>query len=173
MAKLPIPLLSVDTKRIYDRLSKAEVGEVVPYEELTELIGRNVCAEARYCVDSARRMLRNQDGIIVKPVHGVGVKRLTDLEKALLGPAALHSIRGKARRAMREITCVDDFSALPPDAQVKHNASLSVLGAIQHFSGSRKLAAIEGKVAEAKAALPVQKTLEFFGKTANEVEIND
>ena len=46
---------SPDTRLLYQRLSKMNVGDFIPYTDLTEEIGRNVQKEARHYLDSDRK----------------------------------------------------------------------------------------------------------------------
>jgi len=154
-----IPGLSIDTKTITDRLAKASVGEVVPYSELTLLIGRDVQHEARPTLSSALRRLGNE-GIVFGCVRGLGVKRLTDAEIVGVGPATLSKIRRAARRAQTKLAAVADFDALPRAAQTTHNMSLSVLGVLSHLTKGSTVRLLEGRIEQAQAALPLAKTLD-------------
>ena len=56
MVKKKIMEASTNTQFVVVRLATAEVGEVIPYEELTRLIGRSITSN-RYILSSAQRIV--------------------------------------------------------------------------------------------------------------------
>ena len=93
-----IPELSIDSKMLYDRLIKAEVGAVIPYRELTEVISRDVQGPARGNMNTARHRALRHNGMVFEAVWKVGLKRLNDTEVVAVGEASLGRIRRVARR---------------------------------------------------------------------------
>jgi len=156
--------LSLDTRTLIERLSKAVVGETVEYLELTGLIGRNIQADARYVLLSALNHCLN-DGLVFGTVRKVGVKRLSDIEIVGAGERALPAIRRTSRRAMKRLSQVQDFTAMPREKQQRHNALASALGVIAHFTKEKQVAQITGAIIkEGVRELPVHRTLELFAK---------
>jgi hypothetical protein len=159
-----IPGLSIDTKMIQDRLSRCATGEIVRYSELSELIGRDIQNGARNLLHSAMRRLL-ADGKAFATVRCEGVKRLSDAEVVGEGPAALSRLRRAASRASRKLAAVQDFNALPREAQTTHNMTLSVLGVLAHMTKPSTVRQLEARIDQAQAALPLAKTLEALGKS--------
>lgn len=159
-----IPELSIDTRTIYDRLVKSEIGETINYAELTALIGRNVQHEARYVLVSAMHRVESQDDMVFACVHGVGVKRLSDHEIVGIGDEALTRSRRAAKRGARKLSKIRDFNSLTDAEKISHNARLSVLGAIEAIARGSALRKIEQKISNTASsqALPLAKTLEAF-----------
>jgi hypothetical protein len=156
-----IPELSVDTRLIEQRLMAAKTDEIVPYTELSGIIGRDVQSTARHVLNSAiNRGLAN--GAVFATVFNVGIKRLADVEIVATGDSAAVKMRRLARRAVRKLSLVKDFSAMPRQIQVRHNTLVSVMGAVAHFSKESAIKKVEAKVAESSQALPLGKTLEVF-----------
>jgi len=158
-----IPGLSIDTKLIYDLLSKCDPGDIVAYRTLSELISRDVQGAARSCLQSAMRRLVN-DGVVFSCVRGVGIKRLSDSEIVGEGPATLAKIRRAVRRAGRKLQAVQDYDSLSHESQIAHNATISMFGALNHMSQPKTFKKLEGKIEETRASLPLAKTLELIGK---------
>lgn len=153
-----IPEMSVDTRLLYQHLSKLEIGAVVKYGELNDLIGRDVQGGARHhLLTAARACLR--DGIVIATVHKIGVKRLADTEFVGVGERALAHTRRTARKAARAMVNAD-LAKLSPEQRTRHNAVQSALGVVTLFSKEKSVA----KIATASKAseLPVAKTLEMF-----------
>lgn len=158
-----IPGLSIDTKTLSDRLARAEVDEIVTYQELTSLIGRDVQSIARGNLNSAvRRMLA--DGRVFACVHGVGVKRLNDHEIVGVGTQVLSKVRRTTNRARVKLAAVQDFDALPRDEKATHNMAMSVLGVLSHMTKPSTVRQLETRIDEARTALPLQKTLDALSK---------
>lgn len=161
MSKRSIPELSIDTQTLERALLTVAVGEVVGYESLSKLIGRNVQNGATHLLQSARRRVQRDHHIVFEPVRGEGLKRLDDEGKARSGESALAKIRSTARRGQEKLLCVDDFDSLSNDAKIKHNLSLSVLGALRQVAKATTMKRLEGKVSNSKHdALPVAKFLD-------------
>jgi hypothetical protein len=158
----PIGLISIDAKSIYDRLMKCAVGEIVSYEELNALIGRDVRNGAHYALATACKKAMRQTGAVFGVIRKVGVKRLNDEEiaQSLTGP--VERIHRTANAGLRRGACVENFSALPRELQAQHNANLSLLGVMSHFTKGRQITALTARVEKAQATLPLQKTLEAF-----------
>lgn len=156
-----IPEMSADTRAVVDYLRK-ETEPVVPYAKLNELTGRSLNGKHRYILISALKHLLANDGLVYGAVRGVGIKRLNDTEIVAAGSETLPRIRRAARRGIKRLTSVQDFNALKPDDQTKHNALVSVLGVMAHAAKPKSLEKIEERVQQAKASLPLKRTLEAF-----------
>ncbi len=156
----------IDTQMIYERLSTASIGDLIEYQELTALIGTDVQNKGRGYMETARRMALRDKGMVFQPVRGVGLKRLADTEIVQSGQAYITKIRRHARRGMRVLVSVQDFGALPNDLKVRHNATVSMLGAVAVFSGGAAQKRVEGAVEKAGQKISYTKTLELFGGVA-------
>jgi len=152
--KRAIPEMSIDAKMLYDRLVKMEIGEEVSYGDLSRIIGRNVQSIAYSLLKTAREKAEREEQMVFAPVRNIGIKRLNDIGIISAGSGYIGKIRRLARRGSRKITCVKDFSSLPKDEQLKHNVSLSVLGAMEQFGSSATIRRISGKVASTQGILP-------------------
>jgi hypothetical protein len=153
---------SVDTQIIFDRLVKVAVGETVPYSELSALVGRDVQHAARGNMESARNMAMREHRMVFDAVWGEGLKRLDDQGIVGTGKRALDRIRRKARRSAKTLSCVADFAALPNEAKIKHNATVSILGVLAHMTRPKSVTRIEGLVEQKSEKIALQKVLEAF-----------
>lgn len=157
-----IPEMSLDSRAVCERLSRAIVGEVVTYKELCELTKRDIQHRDRHILATAiGAQLR--EGVVFSSITNVGVKRLADVEIVSIGEQAIPRIRRAARRAARKLASVKSFDEMPREQKTRHNALLSVLGAVAHFTDTKRVAKVESKVASTEGAtLPLAKTLEAF-----------
>ncbi len=166
--KKSIPEMAIDTRLLLQRLLKAAIGEVIPYEELNTEIDRDVQREANPCLQSAMRAALRQE-MVFSTIRGVGVKRLTDRELAGIGEATRQHITRSARAAVRKMSLVQDFKALTNEEKVRHNTGLAMLGAVAHIASPKQAKVLEGKVTTAREVLPLQKTLAaLMGRVADE-----
>lgn len=154
--------ISVDARMVYERLLTTSVGEVVTYDELTKLIGRNTQNSGRPVIATARRKAMNEHRMVFAAVRNIGFKRLNDGEIVETAQHDVDKIRRTSRRAGRRLTTVD-FDALSNDKKIRHNTYLSMFGALASMTTGGTVKAIEKEVTKAHSALPLAKTLEAFG----------
>lgn len=157
-----IPEMSIDTRVCVNRLKEAKSGEVIPYKELSELIGRDVQNSAYSVLFSARRIVERDYRIVFHPIRSIGLKRLDDTGIVSVGESTLSKIRKVTKRGIKQIACVQDFNNLSQEQKIKHNTYLSMLGVMHHASQGKSVQKLENKVREAQASLPLAKTLEAF-----------
>lgn len=158
-----IPEISMETRMLRDKLSALKIGDVITYAELNELIGADVQDSSRSHLASAIRGLLADKQMVFGTVRGHGVKRLTDVEIVAIGDEVLPRLRRAAKRATRKLLAVADFSALPNDLKLRHNAVVSSLATISFFSKDTRVKEIE-KQSGATQPLPVGKVLGLFTK---------
>lgn len=157
-----IPELSIEARLLTERLKKAEVGEVIPYSELSEVAGRTIQGAARSSLYTAMKRCLNSEGYVFGTVRGVGVKRLSDKEIIGIGDKALPHIRRTAKRAARKMSMVENYEGLEHEDKVRHNAMISALGMMAHVANEKQIKKLEDKVHTAQGALPIGRTLEVF-----------
>lgn len=154
--------INVDARILLGRLKTAKKGEVITYEELSGMIGRDVQGNARHILRAARRWAA-KERVIFSAVTGEGVKRLDDEGKVRLGICSLDRIRRASRRAARTLTSIDDFESLSNESRIRHNMALSVFGVIQQATSRKLQDKISEKVnADENGQLAIKKSLELF-----------
>jgi len=158
--KRPIGTISIDTRVVYDRLKATQIGETVLYADLTKLIGRDIRGVASWVLQSARRKALHDDQLVFGSVRNEGVRRLADTEIVDTGHDAITQIHRRSVRSLRKLASVQDFSALPPQDKVRHNAYASLLSISAHATRDKQVKKIEQAVEKSQAALAVQRTLD-------------
>ena len=158
----PSEKTSIDVQTLYDLLHKTRTGDVVSYEALHEAIGRDVREANRYLLLRAIELIRRDHNYVFGTVRRVGVKRLADGEIVGAAAADVASIRRKARKAASKLTCVTDFDALTADERIRHNATVSLFGAVHSMTKRPQVKKLEAAVQSAGRSLPLAKTLEMF-----------
>ena len=161
--KKPIPTISVESRLGYDRLNKATVGEIVSYPELAGLMGRDPQGPGRSMVLAAiNRLLRHESKVFVA-VHNQGYKRANDQEAIDAGQDSLQRSRRQIKRGARKLTCVQDFDALPNHDKIRHNTTLSVLGALTLLTDGKQMKKVEAAVTKNADVLPSRKVIAELG----------
>lgn len=156
-----IPEISLDSMTLYRKLEKLEEGETIEYEELSDLIKRDVRSEARGNLTTAVNRCRSNNQIVIKPVRGIGMRRVPNTEVTGVAADRLTRARRQTRQGLKELACVD-YDKLDADQRVKHDSNAIMLGTLHAMSKPSKTAAIETKIKETNEKLTTQQTLEFF-----------
>lgn len=158
--KRVIQLLSVDSKAIYDRLVRLEVGEMVTYSELSNLINRNIQSkEGRFHLYTAQRRALNENYMVFGCIRNMGVKRLNDEEIVGTGHHTIGRIRRMSRRGFRVVTAVKEFDKLPNAVKIQHNTYASLLGAMSLATTEIRVRKLEDRVQVAQCKLSLEGTL--------------
>ncbi len=153
--------LSIDTKAIADHLRGLKQGESVSFEELRQKLALDVQDKSRHSLQSARRVLL-REGIRFDAVRGVGLQRMTDAQVATSGARSVRLVHGVARREAKKMAAISDFESLTNDEKIQHNTTLSVLGAVAHFSKPAQVKILEAAVSQAKNALPTRESIDVI-----------
>lgn len=164
MTKKTISELSPDAKLLMERLEQCRVDDVVTYDELNKIVDRDLQKNGAP-LRRARLKLQNEKQMVFDAVRNVGVKRLSDADiVATTAEGFPRKLRKVARRGIRRIASVQNFTNLNLNDQNRHNSTMSVLSVVDHIMHSSRLKRLEAKVAEAKAAISLNKTLELFSE---------
>ena len=156
--------LSIDTKTVYDRISKAENGETISYSELSQIIGRDIQQVARCNLNTARKMCHRDNDMLFDVIRNVGIKRMDDEAIAKSGTKNLTKIKRISKKSIRELSTVQNFNTLPRDAKIAHNTALSIFGALHLFTKTNSIKKVANIMKKDMKSLPINKTLELFQK---------
>ena len=153
--------ISIDTKLLYDELIASKAGDVVTYQQLGKAVSRVVTGGDPYLQSALHRAFKNDDAVFDN-VRSVGYRRLTDAEIVKLSTKDTDTIRRRSRRAGEKLTKVVDFSALPLQQRIEHNARLSIFSAIAAMTKPSSVKKIETHAAVVDKQLALAETLEAF-----------
>lgn len=152
--------LSVDSQILRDRILeyKDKPGELIPYSDLSELIGRDVQGPARGLLKTARRLLQREYQVLldVKPNEGLFV--LSEGQKARTWRRSADKIRRETKRAVDRLVTVD-HSKLNREELTEALTGQSFAGAIALASSPQRSKRIQQRVQETTKALPSSVTL--------------
>ncbi len=148
-----------DTLILENRLRNTKPGDVVTYDELSKIMGRDVREHCSGNLQTARRTLRNEK-IHFDTVSRVGLNRLTFEEAVHSTQSCIDRSRNAAKNGLKILENVE-FSELSPISQKEHLAKSAQLAAIKLFGGSNAGKKIEAKVDGKQLA--IGETLKLFG----------
>lgn len=162
---MPKPLtfeMSADARFLYQRLRACEIGQILTYGELSSVISKPV-AGATPSLRTAMKAALRDDSYVFGAIRGVGIKRLNDVEITNQGDAEIASTRRKARRAVRKLTAVRDFNAMPQKTQLRHTALVSTAAIIADVTREAAIAKVEAVSSGRSKELPIAETLRAMG----------
>jgi len=162
MEKKSIREASADARLLYQRLAKMNVGDFISYQDLGEIIGRNVQQEGRGFLNTARLMAEREDGKTFGVIINEGLKCLNSGEIINTAAFSIGHIKRTSRRSMKRIACITDLSTLPNDEKIRLNTYASILGVMSVMAKGSSIKKIEARVQETQEQLPYVKTLEAF-----------
>jgi len=154
---------SVDTQAIAKRLEKAEPGEVVTYDELSDIIKHNVQNGHRHILYSAMNLLQREKRMVFGVVTKVGLQRMPDADIATSWKHDLDIIRRRTTRSSRRVSCAD-FDNLTHIQKREAFTGLSVMGALRMFTKKDAVKKIEGAVDKEPKRMDYRESLQLFQK---------
>lgn len=139
--------LSNDVRLLYNYLSEVEIGKIVTYAEINDLLGLDIQDQKnRPILASARRKCMNSDSIVFGVIINEGIKRLSDVEIVSEAERQPPRIRRAARRGVKIATKVADFNQLSNEDKQRHNATVSICGALAQMTAPAKLKQIQREI---------------------------
>lgn len=157
-----VEVISHEAVKFAELLSTVDEGQVITYEDLMGAIGASVWTpRLRGCLNTARTRIQNERGFVFAAVNKVGVRRLEPSEIVKEGSRGIEKISRSCRRTTKKVACAD-YERLSNADKIKHNAVMSVFGALSLASSIEKSKRIEAAVKESGKALSIADSIEFM-----------
>lgn len=134
-------LRSNDSLLIEHRLRETEIGEMVGYDSLSRIIGRDVL-ECRHLIDTAKRTLIGES-IYFECVPGEGYRRIDQSDACKQGSHFTRKVRRTSRRGLRHMRHIK-YKELPPELQKQHDTTSLQLAVTALFSSGSAAKRLEG-----------------------------
>lgn len=151
---------SLDAQTLLDCLEEMKPGDFVSYSDLSELIGKDVQVGKGYqALSRARKILERENGKVVEPVFGQGMRCLEDESKVDSSEYYVKKAGRAGKKAVKRLTTIENFAALSNAKKVKHNYVMSVAGVIHHLSKPSTKKQIESKVSQSHRQMELDETL--------------
>jgi hypothetical protein len=155
--------ISYRTKRIFDMLMTAEIGDTLSYDQLAAAVGEPVDPRsAGYSsLYSARRMAENE-GVFFSAVTGVGIERVSQDEAVKGSRKIIRSIHSRAKRGKRLLNNITEYDELSPEGKQAYALCSTYMGAIALFTTPSKVKKIDGHIEAGNSQLPNKQLLAMF-----------
>ena len=151
---------SADTKVIESRLKEAKVGDLITYDELSRILGRDVREFAYGALTSARKAML-ASGVVFGTESKVGIKRLDDLQIINSTESDRKRLQRIGKHSLRKLSAVK-FENLTEESKRKHTTMAAQMGAIAMFASKSTTARIETNVKPTSETLAIGETLKIF-----------
>ena len=156
----PLFEISVEARLMAERLARAAMGELVTYDELSDIIGQNVRLQRnKGRLNTALRTVLNDHRMVFGVVVNEGYKRLADADMSKIGRQSARKIRREAQRAKKKMACVN-LDKLTSEQKSEWNVAATIISMTEEVSAPRAVKAIESAVSKTQQQLPVAKALE-------------
>lgn len=153
---------SADTLIVENRLRNTKPGDVVTYDELSTLLGRDVREFCMGSVHTARKTLIHESAFF-DAISNEGYKRLTDEEACDAASHYTSRAKSASRRGLTHLQNVQ-FEKLSDEGKKKHLTQSAQLGAINMFATGKAAKRISAVVDTTKAQqMAIGETLKLFG----------
>ena len=159
--KKGIQAKSADTMIVENRLRSTEIGDIVTYDDLSKILGRDVREFCLGSIATARKALIGES-IFFDTISKEGYKRLSQEEACGTAKHYVSRVKSAASRGMKHLQNVK-FAELSDDAQKKHLTTSAQLGAISLFSSANSEKKIEKRITTSSGPIAIGETLALFG----------
>ena len=129
---------SLERQLISRRLETMKVGEVITFEQLSELVSADVKTKRRHCLVSAMKTLQERSGIVFKSVHNIGYERIDDSKIIETATDSISKVRRCAERGSAVLACADYENLTESDKKV-YSTNAAMLGFMEQFSTSKTM----------------------------------
>lgn len=153
--------IAVDTRLLYQALTKLRPGEQITYAQLGEVVGYKIEGSNSHLQSAIRRCF-SIDDMVFDNIRGEGYRRLTDAEIVDAATRDTDALRRKSRKAAKRLASVTTVDQMAPEKRVEHNARLSLFAAITAMTKPKAIDALKSTVSAVGNELPFAKTLEAF-----------
>lgn len=157
--KRVIPNVAIETSLIVEQFKGKAPGAAATWKELSDLIGRDARTSGMGYLQTARRILLREYGILLETVRGEGVRIADDAGKLSASSRDMGSARRALGRASRKLEAVEP-SKLTDDQRKEFHARTSVLGALRLLATPHAVGRVV-KIAEGQT-LPPAAVLGIF-----------
>lgn len=162
---MPLPEITnsraIERAALADLLRTIEPGQTVTYTTM-EAVAKCSLRKNRHVLAAARNDLRDEEMIVFEPITNVGLRRLTEAERATIAPDR------RRRRSFRQATIGLkemrglETAALTNGERQQFLGRLALLGAVAAVASSRALNRVLAVSAPDEPALPLERTLSML-----------
>lgn len=154
---------TLETNLLVALLCNTEEGELVTYEQMNDKTGTDNQRDRSNLV-SAMNIVRDDYGFVFDNVRGEGYRRLANADIPKKAAARKKRMRSQAKSGLRELGCVDAGRLGQNGEMAGYLLGVSYFSFLDYALSAKSERALKSAVENAREALPVNKTIEFFKK---------
>jgi hypothetical protein len=157
---MPIQTKSADTLILEARLRDTSPDDVVTYEEMSVILGRDVREYCKSSLITARKTMQSES-IFFDVERGVGIVRLSSDGATKASTSYVRRAKSATRKGLKHLRHVP-FAELSEEGKRMHMTTSTQLGLMDLFGSSKSAKKIETTVVKTGGPLPIGRTLELF-----------
>lgn len=158
-------VVSDEIRKLYERIRKASVGDLITYDELRTLTNFSVQSEkGRKKLDAARRRALKVDHLLFSAVPNLGIQCCNDVEVVSSGGKMIRIVRSMSRTGIRRLTALRNYAALSNEKKVEHNVVAAQLGMLEYAAGTKHTKSLGEAVQSTADKLSIGQTMEHMKK---------
>jgi hypothetical protein len=156
-----IQVKSADTSILENRLRQTQPGDVVTYEELSKVLGRDVKAYCLGYLHTARHALL-KESIVFDCVRKVGLRRLAAGEVVSVADSHRQKASRATRRGAEHLAYIQSDS-LTDEEKKRYMVLSTQLSTMALMASSKASKKIEGIITDPSRQISTAETLKLFG----------
>ena len=140
--KNPIFKLSLEAQLIYELLKKCQIGDIITYQEINKLIGRDI-QKRLDVLYTARKLARKHENFIFDCIMNVGIKRINS--KEILGKESTQTLKrivSTTKNSVKNMNCID-YSTLDNSERYRLNCTRSLMVVISETAKQKTLESLQ------------------------------
>lgn len=157
---ITIHSMADETRALIEAMKEAYVGQTFTYDQLSKIAGVRVNGTFPGLQTVRKRLLKDY-GIVLAAVRGIGLKRLSDTEILSTGKGVRSSLRRKSSRSLEDHSKVD-FKNLDRKGQQSFVAHTSLMGAINMATRERQFERVQQDVRQGERRIPAEEIFQLF-----------
>jgi hypothetical protein len=156
----PLFRRSLETQILTDVLRNLQPGESLSYAELSKIAGVEINGTS-YQLRSAREIVMRENGIVAEPIHGIGIKRLRNVEIVNSTSRGVSRITKAAAREARKLSKAD-FVVLDEATRRSYATYASVIEVVGTITSGKGVARVAANIPATAMELTLAQTMRLF-----------
>lgn len=162
-----IPEKSWETKKMEEQFGQMNIGDILTYKQVSEIIGNDAQRESRYLIYTAIKNILEDQGIYIVCIPRIGWKRIPQ-STALQDTSKERKISTLSRKRLIELKMMD-YTELDKEEKIQWNVKASHMNLIRVIGKNKSVKKLEDAFAKKEIQEPfnVNQTLLALGWKGN------
>jgi len=154
---------AADIREIYRFLKNTKPTDVITHSSISKLVGYNILRR-RWVMDTARKLLIEEEGIRFGSIRNIGLKHLTGFDILEEGRKNIRKVKRSGTRYEKWMKCVksDDFDKLDKDQKNQFCLQTSFFSFIGEIGERKQISTLRNSLGSRNVIYPFKKILKIF-----------